>query len=147
MAHLHSAYTAAQHYAMSDVCNALLEYADSKVSIDNSTILLDQYSKIATVPEEKIDELIGIIALHTLLAVQSKQFLQIDQSTLVQLLKCDKLFIQEKDLYYAVMSWINAKLDRQDLEANVENKSKLFNEFKYLIRFPIMTKHQVSRVI
>ena len=147
LAHLHSTYSAAQHFDLSDVCNALLEYADSKVSIDNSTILLDQYSKIATVPNEKIDELIGIFGLHAHLAIHSKMFLQIGKSTLVQLLKSEKLFIQEKDLYYAVMRWINAELNRQGLEVNVENKSKLFDEFKHLIRFPIMTKHQVSRLI
>ena len=124
-----------------------MKYADSKLSIDNSTIILDQYWKIASVSEQKIGELIGIINLHAHLAFQSKQFLQIGKSSLIRLLKSDQLFIQEKDLYYAVMRWIHSELDRQGLEANLANKSKLFDEFKHLIRFPIMTKHQVNRAI
>ena len=123
---------------------ALLKYADSKVSINNSTILLDQYCKIAGVCEEKISEVTGIINLHTHLAVQSKEFLKIDKCTLIRLLKSDQLFIQEKDLYYAVIRWINAELHRQGREPSLENKSELFSEFKNLIRFPIMSKHQVD---
>ena len=101
-------------------------------------------NKIASVCDPKISEVTGIINLHAHLAVQSKEFLKIGKSTLIRLLKSDQLFIQEKDLYYAVMRWVNSELHRQGLEPNLDNKSKLFNEFKSLIRFPIMSKHQVE---
>lgn len=125
--------------------DALLEYADHQLSIDNSTILLDQYCKIGEdVLDEKIKEVTGVINLHAFLAVDSSEFLNISKSTLIRLLKSDQLFIQEKDLYFAVLRWMNGELQRQDLEANLRNKSKLFSTFKSLIRFPIMTKHQVG---
>lgn len=124
------------------LCDKLLKFTDKHMLPDNAITIFDQYLKLGDLIETKVDDVAGVINLHTYIAIQSSGFANIGKETLVLLLESNQLFVKEKDLYYATLKWVRAELMRQKLEVTLENKRRLFSEFKHLIRFPIMSKTQ-----
>lgn len=124
------------------MCDKLLRFTDKHMLPDNAITIFDQYMKLGDLIDAKVDDVAGVINLHTYIAVQSPGFANIGKETLVLLLESNELFVKEKDLYYATLRWVRAELLRQKKEVTLENKRRLFNEFKHLIRFPIMSKTQ-----
>ena len=112
------------------------------MSIDNAIIIYDQYLKLGDLVETKLDDVIGVIQLYTYVGIQSSGFANISKPTLVWILENRRLFVKEKDLYYATLGWVRAELKRKNLELNLKNKARLFSDFKHLIRFPIMSRKQ-----
>lgn len=137
-------YEAAERYSLTRLTEELLKFCEDSLTIDNSTIIYDQYLQIDDLAEINLERVMDVIDPHAFLAFQSIQFLKIRKETLIDLLDSDKLFITEKDLYLRCLCWLDVELERQGHPTTLKNKLNLFNELKHLIRFPTMTKRQVS---
>lgn len=124
--------------------------ADSALTLDNSMTIFDQNAKTLhrfKHPGESLcAEVVPLVQAHTFYVVNTPAFLQIGQRGLVALLKNDCLFILEKDLYYAVMKWIDSDLKRKKLDQTLENRRNRFAPFKPFVRFSTMTASEVRRV-
>ena len=141
---VYATYMAADRYSITKLTKELLKFCTDSLTIENSTIIYDQYLQIEDRDERDLQNILDVICPHAFLAFQSIQFLQIRKDTLTDLLDNDMLFISEKELYLRCLCWVNAELERRGLETNKKNKLNLFNELKHLIRFPIMLQKQVS---
>jgi len=135
-------HSTAIRYWMNDLSIELLNCADDQLRILNSIILYDQYLKLGEVVTSKLSEVVDIVCIHAHLAFLDDAFTKISESTLINLLNMDRLLISEKDVWYAVLRWIKAKLVRDKLEDNLVNRLAIFNPIKNLIRFPTMSYEQ-----
>ena len=133
----------ANQYSIEDLSTKLLKSCHENLTIYNCALIYDQYLKLGDmIGGEYLDKVVEVINLNADLVFKSNMFSMIGKETLIKLLESDSLFIKEKDVFYGVVDWINAELSRQKLKINLNNQSKLFNEFKKLIRFPLMSKTQ-----
>ena len=89
-----------------------------------------------------LEKLFNLTNLHTYLVVNSASFLKIEKETLIELLESESLLIDEIDLFSACFRWMNANLISENKEPNLANQIELFNSFKHLIRFPIMSRDE-----
>lgn len=114
----------------------------NNLSIAKCVMLYDQFLKLENLESQHLDKVIEFVSLHADLVFRTKIFLSIEKQTLIKLIENDSLFIKEKDLYYAVLDWIDADLQRNNKQLSLDNKMNLFNHFKHLIRFTLMSKEQ-----
>jgi len=137
----------ANQYSISDLPTKLIALAYEKINIYNCALIYDQFLKLPAdlIKEEYLNKLIKIICLNGDLVFKSRLFFKIGKETLMKLLENDSLFIQEKDVYYGVIDWIEAELIRQTRMTSVKNQLTLFKDLKPLIRFPLLTKGQFEQ--
>lgn len=97
----------------SSVLQELSSFANNALTLDNAITIYDQRAKI--VEENKQDpseslclNVVPLVQVHAFYVVNTSAFLQISLRGLFALLVDSNLFIKEKDLYFAVMRWIEA---------------------------------------
>ncbi|OTF69985.1 hypothetical protein BLA29_000199 [Euroglyphus maynei] len=76
---------------------------------------------------------------HTINALQSEYFLEIDLDTLKIILGRDTLRIREASLFTAILKWAESECIRKNLLVTAENKRQVLADAIYLLRFPLMT--------
>lgn len=141
---IYPTYEAADRYVLTKLTKELLQFCKDSLTIENSTLIYDQYLQINDLTRSDLEPVMDVIAPHAFLAFQSPQFLLISKETLIELLNSDKLLISEKDLYLRCLCWLDVELENEGFEKTPANRQNLFNELKHLIRFPTMSKKQVS---
>lgn len=126
--------------------------ADNALTLDNAITIYDQNAKTVhrfKYPGESVcSEAVSLVQAHTFYVVNTPAFLAISQRGLVTMLKDNNLFIKEKDLYYAVMRWIEAESRGKKAEKTgltLEMRQARFAHFKPLIRFSTMTVNEVVK--
>lgn len=133
-------YFVADKYLVKDLCEKLIEFIKTKISIENSVLIYDQFLELNLLEGFNLDKLTEIISLHAVLVLNSDFFLKINEKTLIELLGNNCLIIDEIDLFRACLKWINYQLGNQKLEINSANQKVFFDKIKSLLRFPIMSK-------
>lgn len=135
-------YMAADKYLVSGLCDKLVKFSKQVVSIENSTLIYDQYVQLGVLERFNLEDLEvdEIINLHAYLAFNSSDFLKIRKQTLIKLLEKNTLLIDELDLFSACVRWLRADAERQKEDESPVNQVKLFNSFKQLIRFPLIAE-------
>ncbi|CAB4023699.1 BTB POZ domain-containing 6-like [Paramuricea clavata] len=127
----------AKKYFVPSLVHKCLEYFDANFSTENVFTLLQQAIQF---DENKLEEKCwDFIDLKTNEAVASDGFSDINQATLVELLKREPLNIEEVDLFKALLKWSEADCSRKGIEANTENKRAVMGNAIYQIRFASMT--------
>lgn len=126
----------------------LSSIADNALTLDNAMTIYTEDAKTThrfKHPAESLcPEVVQLVQAHTFYVVNTPAFLQIGQRGLLALLKDHNLFIKEKDLYYAVMRWIEADLRRKKTEPTLEKRRTRFAPFKPFVRFCTMTANEVA---
>lgn len=134
---------AATKYMVRDLIVALHELVMRKLDdVPNSCLLFDQLVKIEStfgydglhqpLPFESLQRVIEINAVR---AILNDSFEDIAQETLIQILKFDKLNIEELDLLKSCIRHTEVELSRLGLDATVANKRRIFANIKNLIRY------------
>jgi hypothetical protein len=119
------------------------EYFDANFGAENVFILLQQAIQF---DENKFEEKCwDFIDLKTNEAVASDGFSDINQATLVELLKREPLNVEEVDLFKAVLKWSEAECSRKGIEANAKNKRAAMGKAIYQIRFASMTFQDLAQ--
>lgn len=132
----------AKQYSIPGLADKLIKSCNENITAFNCALLYDQYLKMGLAVSQYLDRVLEAVCLHADVAFQSRLFKYVSKETLLKLLKSDHLFIAEKDLYYGCLRWINSQLASDQKTVNPKNQLPLFNEFKHLIRFPVMSKEQ-----
>lgn len=117
-----------------------MKFSKKIISIENSTLIYDQYLQLGVLERFSLDALDEIINLHAFVAFNSSVFLKIQNQTLIKLLEMNTLLIDELDLFSACVRWLRADAERQKEEESAVDRVKLFNSFKHLIRFPLIAE-------
>jgi hypothetical protein len=113
------------------------EYFDANFAAENVFIFFQQAIQFH---DNKLEEKCwDFIDLKTSEAIASDGFSDINQVTLVELLKREPLNVEEVDLFKAVIKWSEAECSRKGIEANAKNKRAAMGNAIYQIRFASMT--------
>ncbi|CAB4035765.1 BTB POZ domain-containing 6-like [Paramuricea clavata] len=127
----------AKKYIVPSLAQKCFEYFDANFTAENVFSLLQ---KAIQFDENKLEEKCwDFIDLKTSEAVASDGFSDINQATLVELVKREPLNVREVDLFKAVLKWSEAECSRKGIEANAKNKRAVMGNAIYQIRFVSMT--------
>jgi hypothetical protein len=127
----------AKKYIVPSLAQKCFEYFDANFAAENVFILFQQAIQFV---ENKLEEKCwDFIDLNTSEAVASDGFCDINQATLVELVKRKPLNVEEVDLFKAVLKWSEAECSRKGIEANAKNKRAAMGNVIYEIRFASMT--------
>jgi hypothetical protein len=133
----------AKKYIVPSLAQKCFEYFDANFAAENVFILLQQEIQF---DENKLEEKCwDFIDLNTSEAVASDGFCDINQATLVKLLKRESLNVEEVDLFEAVLKWSEAECSRKGIEANATNKRAAMGNAIYQIRFASMTLEDLAQ--
>ena len=135
---------AADKYLIHHFGEALIEYIKGRLTAESSCLIYDQLMKIGEREEISLADVRTMIIENSKATLESEQFTQIDQETLIGLLSLDKLTVHENDLVAAVSKWVDCEVQRQGLPANFENRRKVFEPIKPYILFASLTPEQIS---
>ncbi|CAB4032379.1 BTB POZ domain-containing 6-like [Paramuricea clavata] len=106
----------------------------------------DPFAQAIQFDENKLEEKCwDFIDLNTSEAVVSDGFCDINQATLVELVKREPLNVEEVDLFKAVLKWSEAECSRKGIEANAKNKRAAMGNAIYQIRFASMTLQDLAQ--
>jgi hypothetical protein len=127
----------AKKYIVPSLAEKCFEYFDANFAAENVFKLLQQAIQF---DENKLEEKCwDFIDLKANEVVASDGFSDINQATLVELVKREPLNVEEVDLFEAVLKWSEAECSRKGLEANATNKRAAMGNAIYQIRFTCMT--------
>ena len=84
------------------------------------------------------------IKSNTKQVVASKEFNDINQTTLASLLKLDCVNATEVDLFRGVLNWSDSECSRKDIEPTRENKRSLIGDAIYDLRFLAMSQYEFA---
>ncbi|CAB4043601.1 BTB POZ domain-containing 6 isoform X2 [Paramuricea clavata] len=133
----------AKKYIVPALAQKCFEYFDANFAAENVFILLQQAIQF---DENKLEEKCwDLIDLKTSEAVASDGFYDINQATLVELVKREPLNVEEVDLFKAVLKWSEAECSRKGIEANAKNKRAAMGNAIYQIRFASMTLQDLAQ--
>ena len=133
----------AKKYIVPSLAQKCFEYFDANFAAENVFILLQQEIQF---DENKLEEKCwDFIDLNTSEAVASDGFCDINQATLVKLVKRESLNVEEVDLFEAVLKWSEAECSRKGIEANAKNKRAAMGNAIYQIRFASMTLEDLAQ--
>ena len=133
----------AKKYIVPSLAQKCFEYFDANFGAQNVFILLQQAIQFDEIKlEEKCWHFIDLKANE---AVASDGFSDINQATLVELLKREPLNIEEVDLFKAVLKWSEAECSRKGIEANAKNRRVAMGNAIYQIRFAYMTLQDLAQ--
>jgi hypothetical protein len=127
----------AKKYIVPSLAEKCFEYFDANFAAENVFKLLQQAIQF---DENKLEEKCwDFIDLKANEVVASDGFSDINQATLVELVKREPLNVEEVDLFEAVLKWSEAECSRKGIEANATNKRAVMGNAIYQIRFTCMT--------
>ncbi|KAH9419557.1 BTB/POZ domain-containing protein 1 [Dermatophagoides pteronyssinus] len=114
-----------------------VNFLKANLNPENAFMLLTQARLFDEV--NLADLCLETIDKHTINALQSEYFLDIDLDTLKIVLGRDTLRIREASLFAAILKWAESECLRKNLQINTENKRQVLSDAVYLLRFPLMT--------
>ncbi|CAB4043719.1 BTB POZ domain-containing 6-like [Paramuricea clavata] len=127
----------AKKYIVPSLAQKCFEYFDANFGAENVFILLQQAIQF---DENKLEEKCwDFIDSKTNEVVADDGFSDINQATLVELVKREPLNVEEVDLFKAVLKWSEAECSRKGIKANTKNKRAAMGNAIYQIRFASMT--------
>jgi hypothetical protein len=133
----------AKKYIVPSLAQKCFEYFDANFAAENVFILLQQAIQFV---ENKLEEKCwDFIDLKANEVVASDGFSDINQATLVELLKREPLNVEEVDLFKAVLKWSEAECSRKGIEANAKNKRAAMGNAIYQICFASMTLQDLAQ--
>ena len=136
---------AADMYLVDNLANNLLERIKNELNESNCCLIYDQLIKLQK-EESTLNYVRNLIELNSEAAFKNNYFSQIDQTTLIDILKMKSLNINEIDVLIACSKWVDAEIERQMIEPIIENKRKMFVPLKCLINFTEMNADQVGKI-
>ena len=134
---------AAKKYALVKLESACVDYLKLNLKEDNAFMLLQQANMFDET--QLVDKCLHIID-NAPESFASDAFLDIDQPTLVDILRRDTLDIKELKLYQHVLRWAQHQCARRRLAPTRDNQIRVLGgtEAIELIRFPLMDKEEFA---
>ena len=148
-------YMAADKYLVEGLKDELMLGSVYRLNKFNVCLLFDQFLKIpldevgSFLRKDKgalLNEFKKFIQVYSKDAFESESFLEIDEETLVELLKLEFLNMPETDVLRACLRWTDAEMKRQGLVATNENKRKVFSQVKPFVRFIDLNYDQLTEL-
>jgi len=142
---LYETYRAADKYMVYDMADRLMNRFKSDYDFENALLFYDQLLRF----EEKehfevlMNEVKFVIQSCGDQILKNDQILDINQTTLLNVLMFESLNISEFDILKAVSRWTTAECLRSCLKVNPTNKRNIFKPFKRLIDWSLITVEQL----
>uniref|UniRef100_A0A183BPS2 MATH domain-containing protein n=1 Tax=Globodera pallida TaxID=36090 RepID=A0A183BPS2_GLOPA len=81
---------------------------------------------------------------HAANLLLSKEFLQIDQKLLCEILDRDQLIVEELTIWNAALGWADEQCDQQGKERSAENRREMLGPALFKICFPLIPQKDFS---
>ena len=90
----------------------------------------------------------GVIKTETTEAVMSEDFVTLERSLVQSIVKMERLFVKEVELFKAVDLWSTKEIERRGLTINVNTKREILGEeIVKAIKFPLMSQKEFMSVV
>ena len=90
----------------------------------------------------------GVIKTETTEAVMSEDFVTLERSLVESIVKMERLFVKEVELFKAVDLWSTKEIERRGLTINVNTKREVLGEeIVKAIKFPLMSQKEFMSVV
>ena len=148
-------YLAADKYLVEELKDDLMLGSMHRLNKFNVCLLFEQFLMIpldevkefvCKEMEMILDELKKYIQAFSEDAFGSEYFTQIEEETLVHLLRLEFLNLPESDVLKACLRWTEAEIERQGLVSTIENRQKVFSKIKSFVRFTDLDFDQLSEL-
>lgn len=127
---------------LSEKCIAFLA---NNMSVDN-VCLIYQHSMLYD-EDKLVQKCHAFIEMRTEDIVHSPSFLNIPQTTLLEIVSFDRLTISELDLFKMCSLWAIEECKRQDIEVNGENQRHALAEVLYHLHLPTLELKDFANVV
>ena len=134
----------AKKYIVPSLAEKCIEFLESIFTAENILTILHRTVQLDEKNLEK--KCWDFVELHASEVVASVAFIDINQSTLTDVLKRESLNVKEYDLYNAVLKWSEEECSRKGMEANATNKRTAIANAIYQIRFASMTLQEFGQI-
>ena len=137
---------AAKKYMVPALAETCVQFLEDHLSPENVGLIFEQ--SIFYDEKDLVEKCTCFIETRTEDIFKSSGLLEVTRSTLVRMLKFDKLTISELDLFKGCMKWAEHECERQGVSPkDPENVRKALGEAIYLIRFPTMELADFANVV
>ena len=139
-------YYLAKKYMVPSLVERCTEHMSENVEGSNVFSVLLLAKKF----EEKSleDRCWGVIKTETTEAVMSDDFVTLERSLVESIVKMERLFVKEVELFKAVDLWSTIEIERRGLTINVNTKRKILGEeIVKAIKFPLMSQKEFMSVV
>ncbi|TSV02074.1 BTB/POZ domain-containing protein 6 [Bagarius yarrelli] len=128
---------AAKKYLVSALVRACVSFLEARLEVGNAFALL---SHSCALDESGLAQSCWrVIDAQAELALRSEGFLQLDSSTLGNVLRRDSLNANESAVLQAALAWAEAECARRGTSPSALNKRAVLGEALHLLRLPAMT--------
>ena len=148
-------YLAADKYLVEELKEELILGSLTRLNKFEVCLLFEQFLKISFdeigefVCKEKeliLNEFKKYIQAYSEDAFGSESFTEIEEDTLIQLLRLEFLNLSESKVLNACLRWTDAEVKRQGLVATMENRQKVFSNIKPFVRLTDLDYDQLSEL-
>ena len=139
-------YYLAKKYMVPSLVERCTEHMSENVEGSNVFSVLLLAKKF----EEKSleDRCWGVIKTETTEAVMSEDFVTLERSLVESIVKMERLFVKEVELFKAVDLWSTKEIERRGLTINVNTKREILGEeIVKAIKFPLMSQKEFMSVV
>ena len=130
-------------YIVPSLTKKCVEIMKNILNVDNVLIILEQAIHFDEGKLEK--ECWHLVESHAAEVVATEAFSNINQKTLVCLLRRDYLKVQEVLLFQAVLKWCDVQCPKKQLEVSGENRRAVLKDAVYDIAFLSMTQEDFAK--
>ncbi|CAB4032476.1 BTB POZ domain-containing 6 [Paramuricea clavata] len=132
----------ARKYIVPFLAKKCFDYLDANFKLENVFVLLQLAFHFEGNELEK--KCWQFIDKNTKEAIATEGFSEINQATLLQLVKREPLNIDEVTLYKAIVNWSEAECLRKEMKVNDKNKRDVMGNIIYHIRFASMSHSEFT---
>lgn len=136
---------AAKKYSIQTLVRKCIQYLELDQSSENICAILEQ----AHMYDEKDLErkCMEYICGHAKDVIQSDDFLELSPTSLMCILKSDKIQVDEKTVLTFVEKWASRECERKGWESFAANKRKALGPLLYQIRFPLLGEKYFTEIV
>lgn len=142
-------YLAADKYLVEELPGLLVWGSLNGMKKTNVCVLFNQFLKFPFKLEENkvfLNMFNELVQAYSKDAFESESFSEIEEATLIHLLRLEFLNLPESNVLKACLRWTNAEVKRQGLVATKGNKQKVFSKVKPFVRFADLDLEELKEV-
>jgi len=134
---------AAKKFQLEGLRLLCVQFMEEGVTVDSACKLFENAHKMLN--EKNFG--LSFIEENATEIVASPSFDTLSKGRLMDILKSNRLSIDEIDLFKGVLRWATTECKRQNLKDTVESKKKVLEDIIPIIRFPLMAMEDVATFV
>ncbi|XP_052096983.1 BTB/POZ domain-containing protein 6-B-like [Mytilus californianus] len=136
---------AATKYALTDLAKQCERYLECAIDVDNACVIYNQATFFGM--HELANMALLCIEINAKEVFGTEGFDTLVRENIWTVFKSERLKAKEIDMFNAVVKWAKNQCELQNLEGSGENQRKILGDLLNLIRIPLLTLEEYSKVV